>query len=199
MLPKPVELIVAYLGSSCGPGLDVFKFKMLCNQSMKVVNRQPLCENLELKQAHNRHCSISMFNNSDFNKYQGNCDEFAEIYSNAFWGKSLMLLVEKKSKACAYRARTTASKNNLRNKIMKSPTAGFLSLYNIRASGTSFHDIHILLTEEPFSDQHQLLTAWHRKYQNRPHFEKEGAASQRQRQKQLEYINRNLLKKPSKG
>ena len=82
MLPKPVELIVGYLGTSCGPGLDVFRLKMLCNQSRKVVNRQAKCEDVELKQAHSRYCSISMFNNMDFLKYQGNCDKFSEIYSN---------------------------------------------------------------------------------------------------------------------
>jgi hypothetical protein len=69
LLPKPIEIIISYLATPFGPGLDVFRFKMLSTQHLKAISILLKCENTELHHSQSRYNAIQMFNTMDFLKY----------------------------------------------------------------------------------------------------------------------------------
>lgn len=63
--PKPLELILGYLSTPCGAGIDVFKLKNLSNGIQRAVTNVAPYNYRELKQTHFRNICMEMLTHLD--------------------------------------------------------------------------------------------------------------------------------------
>ena len=89
-LPLPLEMITSYLGARCGPGVDVFVFRVLNTYLNEIVGKGQGCQFHELQQTQGRSALVSTLCSLDLQKYMVKQDQMLQAYQNPAYGGPLI-------------------------------------------------------------------------------------------------------------